>query len=131
MRLSKTAVVLLWLFLMPVFMAAEERSWPCGLEKELLRRGGKVVWLSPAEVEKQATQRVAPKLPPTLRVAGEIIADIVIGTDGHVKCARVLKGHPILKAAVLEAARQWEFTPYQAASIPQTVCGHLVFRLRQ
>lgn len=116
---------------MAVFMAAEERPWPCGLEKELFKRDGKIVWLAPAEVEKRATKRVAPKLPPTLRVAGEVTADIVIGTDGHVKCARVLKGHPILKAAVLEAALQWEFTPYQAASSPRMVCGHLVFKLRQ
>lgn len=118
--------------LSPLFLgAADESTWPCGFTNDLAKQGARIMWLSPTDTAKRATRRVEPKLPPTLRVSGELTVDIVIGTDGHVKCTRVTKGHPILKAALLEAARQWEFAPYELGSKPKAICGRLLFKLRQ
>jgi protein TonB len=57
---------------------------------------------------------VAPVYPPdalAARVAGVVIIEAVIGEDGKVRAARVLRSIPLLDPAALEAVRQWEFTP--------------------
>jgi len=45
------------------------------------------------------------------RVAGVVIIEAVIGPDGKVLDARVLRSIPLLDQAALDAVRQWEFTP--------------------
>ena len=60
------------------------------------------------------TKNVAPVYPPdalAARVAGVVIIEAVIGEDGKVRDARVLRSIPMLDAAATEAVRQWEFTP--------------------
>ena len=45
------------------------------------------------------------------RVSGMVIIEAIIGTDGRVTDARVLRSIPMLDEAAMEAVRQWEFTP--------------------
>jgi TonB family protein len=45
------------------------------------------------------------------RVAGVVIIEAVIGPDGKVLNARVLRSIRLLDQAALDAVRQWEFTP--------------------
>jgi hypothetical protein len=130
MKLVSVAL-LTGLAVLPAFPQANEQAWPCGLGSEVLKRGKAIVWLSSDELDRRATQRVAPKLPPTLRVAGSITVDVIIGIDGQVKCVRTQKGHPILKKAAIEAARGWTFRPYEVDGRRQVVCGHLLFKVSQ
>jgi TonB family protein len=61
-------------------------------------------------------KHVAPVYPPdalAARVAGVVIIEAVIGEDGKVRAARVLRSIPMLDGAALEAVKQWEFTPTQ------------------
>jgi TonB family protein len=44
-------------------------------------------------------------------VQGVVIIEIVVGTDGKVTQARVLRSIPMLDQAALDAVKQWEFTP--------------------
>lgn len=44
-------------------------------------------------------------------VQGVVIVEAVIGTDGRVTKARVLRSIPMLDQAALDAVQQWEFTP--------------------
>lgn len=44
-------------------------------------------------------------------VQGVVILEAVIGTDGRVTKARVLRSIPMLDQAALDAVQQWEFTP--------------------
>ena len=44
-------------------------------------------------------------------VEGTIEIEALIDTNGGVKDARILKGHPLLDAAALKAVRQWRYTP--------------------
>jgi TonB family protein len=60
------------------------------------------------------TKHVAPVYPPiaqSARVQGVVIVELVIGGDGRVQDARVLRSIPLLDQAALESVRQWEFTP--------------------
>lgn len=57
---------------------------------------------------------VAPIYPQTARdskVGGIVIIDAIIGTDGTVKDAKILRGQALLNQAALDAVSQWAFTP--------------------
>jgi TonB family protein len=57
---------------------------------------------------------VRPVYPPIAKaanVAGVVILEVRIGTDGRVEEAHVLKSIPLLDGAALDAVKQWEFTP--------------------
>jgi TonB family protein len=54
---------------------------------------------------------VYPALARRARVTGVVVIEGMIGVDGRVQCARVMKSVPLLDQASLDAVRQWEFTP--------------------
>jgi TonB family protein len=53
-----------------------------------------------------------PSLAPQMKVAGSVLLQALVRTDGTVENLRVLSGNPILISAALEAARQWRFAPH-------------------
>jgi TonB family protein len=60
------------------------------------------------------TKTVAPVYPDEARTAGvtgTVRLELLIGTDGKVRDARVIDSVPLLDAAAIDAARQWEFRP--------------------
>jgi protein TonB len=60
------------------------------------------------------TKYVPPEYPDIARasrVEGLVIIEAIIGVDGRVRNARVLRSHPLLDAAALAAVRAWEYTP--------------------
>jgi TonB family protein len=60
------------------------------------------------------TWRVGPVFPPAairMDLSGEVMVQALIGTDGLVKDAYVLSGHPVLRDDALEAVWQWKFKP--------------------
>ena len=67
------------------------------------------------EVMSHLTSRVEPVYPPLAkmtRIRGSVLVRLIIGTDGKVRGARALSGHPLLVQAALDAVRQWSFTPF-------------------
>ena len=70
----------------------------------------------PAEGIRQPTKikDVRPVYPPdalAARVAGVVVVEVSLDTEGHVRDAAVLRSIPMLDEAALTAVRQWEFTP--------------------
>jgi protein TonB len=62
----------------------------------------------------QLIRRKDPQYPRLAKEAGargtvELIA--TIGTDGHVKAVQVVKGHPLLQRAAVDAVKQWVYRP--------------------
>jgi TonB family protein len=60
------------------------------------------------------TKYVMPEYPTIARanaIQGVVIIEAVIGTEGKVDQARVLRSHPMLEHAALTAVKQWEYTP--------------------
>jgi protein TonB len=70
------------------------------------------------------TQTVEPAYPPaaqTARVQGVVICNVLVGADGKVEDARVLRSIPLLDQAALDAVGQWEFSPTLQNGNPMTV----------
>ena len=50
-----------------------------------------------------------------------MIIELLVGTDGHVKNANILKHEPLLDQAALDAVKQWVYTPTLLNGVPQEV----------
>lgn len=61
---------------------------------------------------------VYPALAQRARVSGVVVIEGMIGADGRVQCARVMKSVPLLDLAALDAVGQWEFSPMVMAGTP-------------
>ena len=82
------------------------------------------------------TKYVAPQYPDmarNARVQGVVILEAVIGADGKVEQARVLRSQPLLDEAALAAVRAWEYTPTLLNGQPTPVIMTVTvqFRLSQ
>jgi protein TonB len=66
-------------------------------------------------------QPVYPAIAQSARVQGVVVIEAVIGTDGKVRDARVLRSIPLLDQAALDAVRQWEYTPSRLNGVPVPV----------
>lgn len=82
-----------------------------------LRIGGEIA-------EPRKIRDVRPVYPADARAAGVsglVILEAVVGRDGRVQDARVLRSVPMLDDAALEAVRQWEYTPTLLNGVPVEV----------
>jgi len=67
---------------------------------------------------------VSPVYPPDARearVQGVVILEVLIGENGKVERAKVLRSIPMLDQAALDAVGQWEFTPTLLNGEPKKV----------
>ncbi len=66
-------------------------------------------------LEGSLVRRVQPDYPPlarTARIQGEVVLLATINRQGMIENLRVLRGHPMLVAAAIEAVKQWRYRPY-------------------
>ena len=54
---------------------------------------------------------VYPALARQTRVSGAVELVGIIGTDGRIRELQLVKGHPLLVRAALDAVRQWVYRP--------------------
>jgi protein TonB len=64
---------------------------------------------------------VYPSMAQQAHIEGIVVIEAIIGVDGRVKEARVLRSKPLLEQAALDAVRQWEFTPTTLNGVPVPV----------
>ena len=84
----------------------------------------------PPPLRHEALKRVEPAYPPIARAAGAqglVTVQIVIDEQGNVVSARATSGHPLLRQAAVDAARQWVFKPTIINGQPAKVTGTLSF----
>jgi periplasmic protein TonB len=74
---------------------------------------------------------VYPQLAKDARVQGVVILEIVVGVDGAVSDARVLRSIPLLDEAALECVRQWRYEPtlLNGAPVPIVMTATVNFTL--
>src|SRR5262249_34902986 len=75
-------------------------------------------------------KKVQPPYPPIAKAAkasGAVEVQILIGETGEVIDANVIAGHPLLRDAALQAARQWVFQPTELSGEAVKVQGILTF----
>src|SRR5215471_10732396 len=77
-----------------------------------------------------AIKKVSPPYPPIARAAraeGKVEVQVTISEQGKVIEAIVVSGHPLLREASVDAAKQWVFKPTELSGAPVKVQGILVF----
>jgi protein TonB len=74
---------------------------------------------------------VYPTLAVKARVAGTVILEAVVDEEGGITTLKVLKGHPLLVDAAVEAVRQWKYSPtiLNGEPVPVIATVTVVFRL--
>jgi|HubBroStandDraft_5_1064220.scaffolds.fasta_scaffold06730_4 TonB family protein len=78
------------------------------------RPAPQIVTVTENDARKLLIQNPKPVYPPiaqAARVAGSVVLQITIGTDGRVAAARVISGPPMLQGAALEGVKKWTFKP--------------------
>jgi len=81
------------------------------------------------------TKHVAPVYPPIAQsasVQGVVILEALLGPDGKVQDAHILRSIPLLDQAALDAVKQWEFTPtlLNGAPVPVIMTATVQFTLQ-
>lgn len=65
------------------------------------------------------------------RVEGTVLVEMLVSASGRVLRLRIVESVPMLDAAAVQCARQWEFAPAQrdGRPVPSIVYGEVKFRL--
>jgi protein TonB len=90
----------------------------------------KQIKVSGGVLQGSALKRVQPQYPPiakAARASGAVQIQVTISEEGRVIDAQVISGHPLLRDAALQAARQWVFKPTELSGVPVKVQGILTF----
>ena len=90
----------------------------------------KQIKVSGGVLQGSALRRVQPQYPPiakAARAAGAVQVQVTISEEGRVIEAQVVSGHPLLRDAALQAARQWQFKPTELSGVAVKVQGILTF----
>ena len=107
-----------------------------GMTACALRQGGPEPLLVGGNIlPPEKTRNVAPRYPPeaqSARVTGVVIMDIVIGPDGRVVEAEVVRSIPLLDDAALVAVTQREYRPtlLNGVAVPIATTVTMNFHLR-
>lgn len=90
----------------------------------------KKISVSGGVLQGAALKKVQPPYPPiakAARASGSVQVQILVNETGEVTEASVISGHPLLRDAALEAAKQWQFKPTELSGNPVKVQGVLTF----
>jgi len=90
----------------------------------------KKITVSGGVLQGSAIKRVQPPYPPiakAARASGAVQVQVLISETGEVIEANVISGHPLLRDAALQAARQWVFKPTELSGVAVKVQGILTF----
>ncbi len=86
--------------------------------------------ISGGVLQGSAIRKVQPPYPPVAKAAkasGAVQVQILVNETGEVIEASVISGHPLLRDAALQAARQWQFKPIELSGRPVKAQGILTF----
>src|SRR5262245_34601017 len=94
----------------------------------------KKLTVSGGVLQGKATRKVQPAYPPiakSARVQGAVQIQVTISESGEVMNAQAISGHPMLREAALQAAKQWRFKPTELSGAPVKTQGLLTFNFDQ
>ena len=93
-----------------------------------IRLGGNIA----PPIQTYHIQPIYPSIAQSARVQGAVVIVALLGTDGKVREAHVLRSIPLLDAAALEAVQQWEWMPLKidGIAVPHVMTVTVNFALR-
>lgn len=96
--------------------------------KAAIRRGGDVL----ASKLVRKVEPVYPHLAKLSRVGGIVILQVTVDEEGDVSDIKILRGHPLLEEAAVQAVRQWKYSPtfLNGEPVPVTAAVTVIFSLR-
>lgn len=128
MRRERTIAIAIFMVVLSVLAEAQgrrnRRPDPC-------RHNPHIITVSPKVLKDRATQKVDVRLPKNGHWEGKVAVHMLIDEDGNVLCAWYKQGHPMLRKAVLEAAKQWTFKPFTLSDVPVKFYGDLELDLSE
>lgn len=78
----------------------------------------------------KAVRLVAPPFPAMARAArasGQVVVQVLIDVDGNVISAQAISGHPLLRGAAVQAARESKFSPTKMSGQAVKVSGQIIY----
>jgi TonB family protein len=87
----------------------------------LVRAEDVLIRITEADARKAAISKANPEYPPMarqMRVAGPVVIEAEVGTDGGVEKVQPVSGNALLSAAAVGAVKKWKFTPFTAEGKP-------------
>jgi TonB family protein len=102
--------------------APPETSGPSSQARtDRLSRDSDRAWLAPELGESRLRQRTEPQYPSEALAAhrsGDVVLEVVVGTDGAVTSVRPVSGDSLLVTAAADAVRTWRYEPYRVHGHP-------------
>jgi protein TonB len=95
--------------------------------------GAKIIRKSGGVLQASALTRVEPTYPEdakAARISGTVVVEVTVDEQGNVFAARAISGHPLLKSAAVEAARQWKFQPTTLSGVAVKVISTVTFNFQ-
>jgi protein TonB len=90
--------------------------------------------ISGGVVNGKASNLVKPAYPAAakaIRASGAVNVQVTIDENGNVVSASAVSGHPLLRAAAVQAARASKFTPTKLSGEPVKVTGVIIYNFTQ
>lgn len=81
----------------------------------------------------KAKERPLPPYPAiaiAARVQSTVVVELLVSKDGDVICARILSGHPLLRATAETAALKWKFAPIEVSGNPTKAIGTVAINFK-
>lgn len=82
------------------------------------------VRVSQRDFESMVAKKYPPEYPEKARMAriqGSVVLAVVVGKDGKMRDAKLVKGHPMLAPAAINAVQRWQYKPYLVGGQPVEV----------
>jgi TonB family protein len=104
---------------------AAETPAPRPQQREPIRVGGNIQ-------ESKLIKRVEPIYPETARqarVSGVVVLEVQVDEEGNVASVKVLRGHPLLDQAAIDAVKQWRYKPtyFSGQPVPVVATATVIF----
>lgn len=87
-------------------------SYPVKEVKNVCESQENAAEFSPVELNKKIMHREMPEYPAAakaVRAIGESVFEIMISQNGEVECINPISGHPLLRAALTNSIKKWQF----------------------
>jgi Ca-activated chloride channel homolog len=106
---------------LPTEPSSQANAPAASLGDATLRLDTRAVKVFGGVLQSNAIRKVQPEYPALAKAAkasGAVQVQVTVDETGQVIAANVIGGHPLLRNAALEAAKQWQFKPTQLSGKP-------------
>ncbi|HVF31085.1 MAG TPA: energy transducer TonB [Pyrinomonadaceae bacterium] len=126
----RSITIAIALFACAVVVSAQDTPKQVPVESASKSEAGPPKQISGGVLNGQAISLPKPPFPPAARAigaSGAVSVQVLIDEEGNVASATAVSGHPLLRAAAVEAAREAKFAPTRLQGMPVRVSGIITY----